>query len=111
MIARRLVLTAALATVLGLAACVPPPPSLPPGLASVPNPNPPVPARLAEQRPPPPPSEDQLVWRVGEWEWVGTGYVWRPGEYEKLGTHSNEYLPGHWTVRDGAWVWERGHWL
>jgi WXXGXW repeat (2 copies) len=100
---------ALLAAPLLLGGCVYSSHSSPPLIVA--NPNPPVPPPQPEQRPLPPPTEDQLVWRIGQWEWVGNGYVWRPGEYEKLGGHSNEYLPGHWVVQDGAWVWERGHWL
>jgi hypothetical protein len=81
------------------------------GVVVVPNPFPPVPPPLADHRPPPPPTEDQLVWRPGEWEWADSGYTWRPGEYEKLDGHSNQYLPGHWAAQGNAWLWERGHWL
>ena len=96
-----------LGALLGLAACeVGPPPMVVPE-----NPNPPVPPLQSEVRPLPPVSEDQLVWRMGEWEWVGTGYVWAPGEWVKLDGHSNQYLPGHWVFQGGAWQWERGHWL
>ena len=103
-----LLLGALMGAVASLAACEPP--------AAVqagpgPNPNPPVPAPQAELRPLPPVSEQQLVWRMGGWEWVGTGYVWQPGEWEPLDGHTNQYLPGHWAVQGNAWVWVRGHWL
>jgi hypothetical protein len=75
------------------------------------NPYPPVPPTPAEVIPKPPPTEEFLVRRPGEWEWVGNGYVWQPGEYVKKDGHSNEYLPGHWNLVNGAWVWEQGHWL
>lgn len=105
---RAIALSAALlAPVLSLPACVPPPGDV----ALGPNPYPPVPARLTELRPLPPVSEAQLVWRMGEWEWTGTGYVWQPGEWEPLGGHSNEFMPGHWVPQGGAWIWVRGHWL
>ena len=101
-----LVLAAAFAaTAVSLGACVPPP------VVAGPNPYPPPPPMQAEQRPLPPVSEQQLVWRMGEFEWVGSGYVWQPGQYEPLDGHSNQYMPGHWAVLNGAWVWERGHWL
>ncbi len=87
------------------------PPEKPVVTGPGPNPYPPVPPPQAETRPLPPVSEDQQVWRMGQWEWVGSGYVWREGEWEKLGNHTNQYLPGHWTTQNGAWVWERGHWL
>lgn len=104
-----LVLSAALlGAVASLAGCTPPPPMV---VGPGPNPNPPPPPRQAEQRPLPPVSEDQLVWRMGEWEWVGSGYVWQPGEWVKLDGHSNQYLPGHWAVVGNSWQWERGHWL
>jgi len=104
-----LVLSAALlGAALSLGACVQEQPVI---VGPGPNPNPPPPPPQAEQRPLPPVSEDPLVWRLGGWEWVGNGYVWRGGEWEALGTHSNQYLPGHWDVQNGAWVWERGHWL
>jgi WXXGXW repeat (2 copies) len=97
-----------LAGVLSLAACVPPPPvAAGPG----PNPYPPVPAAKQEPIPPPPVSEQQLVWRFGDWEWVGTGYVWQPGDYEPIAGHTNLYLPGHWSAESGAWAWVRGHWM
>jgi hypothetical protein len=98
-----------LGSLLALAACEAPP--LPAEIGPGPNPYPPVPPPEPEARPLPPASEDPMVWRIGEWEWVGTGYVWRPGEWEPLGGHSNQYLPGHWIARDGTWAWERGHWL
>jgi hypothetical protein len=104
-----LVLVAALlGAVLALGACAPP---LPVAVGPGPNPYPPPPPPRAEARPLPPVSEDPLVWRFGQWEWASTGYVWRPGEWEMLDGHSNQYLPGHWAVQGGAWVWERGHWL
>jgi len=107
----RMLLIASLLTPLALGACVPPPPPAPPVAGAPVNPYPPVPPPQAEERPLPPPSEDQLVWRLGQWEWVGSGYVWRPGEWEKLDGHSNQYLPGHWDLQNGAWIWQRGHWL
>ena len=107
---RRALLLAPL--LLGVAAALPGcAPDTPVVAGPGPNPNPPVPPRREETRPLPPVSEDQMVWRMGGWEWVGSGYVWRDGEWEKLGTHSNEYLPGHWKIENNAWVWERGHWL
>ena len=97
-----------LAGVLALAACEPPKPAAPvPGA----NPNPPVPPPQAETMPKPPVSEQQLVWRPGEWEWVGSGYVWQSGDWEPIAGHSNEFLPGHWTQDSGTWGWVRGHWL
>jgi hypothetical protein len=100
-------LVALFAVALGLAGCVDQPP---PTLVSA-NPNPPVPPPQAETIPKPPPSEDFLVPRPGEWEWVGTGYVWQPGEWVKLDGHSNQFLPGYWALENGAWTWKRGHWL
>jgi hypothetical protein len=97
-----------LGVAVGLPACTPEAPVV---VGPGPNPYPPVPPPRAEERPLPPVSEDQLVWRMGQWEWVGSGYVWRGGEWEKLDGHSNQYLPGHWAVLNGAWQWERGHWL
>jgi hypothetical protein len=100
-------LAALLGGVSSLGACVPPP-----VMAGAPaNPYPPPPPMQPEQRPLPPVSEQQLVWRMGGWEWAGTGYVWQPGQWEPLAGHSNQYLPGHWTAVNGTWVWERGHWL
>ncbi len=93
---------AAVTALLALGACVNAGPPTTNGVVVVPNPFPPV---------PPPPTEDQLVWRPGEWEWADSGYTWRPGEYEKLDGHSNQYLPGHWAAQGNAWLWERGHWL
>jgi hypothetical protein len=104
-----MVCCALLGAIVALVACEPPP--VPATIGPGANPNPPVPPPQQEARPLPPVSEEPLVWRIGAWEWVGTGYVWRPGEWEPLGTHSNQYLPGHWTVQDGTWAWERGHWL
>ena len=95
-----------LATLLALGACVPEQ-TTGPG----PNPNPPVPPPQAETRPLPPVSEQQMIWRPGDWEWVGTGYVWQPGDWELLANHSNEFLPGHWEWQGTAWVWVRGHWM
>jgi hypothetical protein len=102
------VILAVLIPLLALASCANPPST---GVVMVPNPYPIVPPPVAEQRPLPPPSEDQLVWRPGEWEWADNGYVWRPGQYETLAGHSNQFLPGHWAAHGNSWVWERGHWL
>ena len=103
-----LLLVPLFAAALGLSACVDQPPPPPPVMA---NPNPPVPPPQVEAIPKPPPSEDFVVPRPGEWEWVGNGYVWEQGEWVKLDGHTNEFLPGHWTVSNGVWTWERGHWL
>ena len=109
MIFRSVLVIVVIAAPLAVGACYRPD-APPPATASA-IPYPPVPAPRPEERPLPPVSEDQLVWRMGQWEWVGTGYVWRGGEWEKLGDHTNQYMPGHWTPQGGAWVWERGHWL
>lgn len=94
--------------VLALSACVDQPAPAPMAGA---NPYPPVPPLRDEAIPKPPVSEDFLVPRPGEWEWVGNGYEWQHGEWVKLDGHSNQYLPGHWTVANGVWTWEHGHWL
>jgi hypothetical protein len=97
-----------LACLLPLAACTAyPPPAIGPG----PNPYPPPPPPNAETVPLSPVSETPLVWRIGEWEWVGSGYAWQPGQWEPIGTHSNEFMPGHWSADNGTWTWVRGHWM
>ncbi len=90
----------ALIAALGLAAC-----------ATDTLPFPPVPPPQAETRPIPPVAAQPLIWRPGDWQWIGSGYAWQPGGYELAGAHSANWLPGHWEGAGGRYAWVPGHWL
>ncbi len=99
----RLMLPAALATLLLLGGCVventAPAPSYPP-----------VPAPLAEQTPLPPVSGELQIYQPGHWDWDGRGYVWQHGAWVPRAGHGSLWQDGFWSLTGGRWVWVPGHW-
>ncbi|WP_454691524.1 YXWGXW repeat-containing protein [Achromobacter aloeverae] len=99
--ARRLAVTVAAATLLGLglASCVVAPPR--PEVVRVAPPPP-----QAEIPPPPRPGH---VWVGGHWVWRNGAYIWEPGHWQpvRVGYY---WVPGHWAQRGAGWVWIEGHW-
>jgi len=102
---------------LGLSACVPPPPAVggyapvapvyAPAPVAVPYPA--VPPLRAEIRPPPPVGP-RLVWQPGHWQWNGYEYVWSEGRWVQQRIVAQRWEPGHWVDRGGRWAWEPAGW-
>ena len=70
----------------------------------------PVPPPLpAETIPLPPVSEQPLIWRPGDWVYVGGSYRYEPGRYEPKGSHAL-WTPGHWAGTTGNYIWIPGAW-
>ena len=89
----------ALAAALLLSACGSQPPAYPMA--------PPLPP---ETMPLPPVSEAPLIWRPGDWVYVGGSYRYDAGRYEPRGSHGTLWLPGHWTGTRGNYAWVPGAW-
>ncbi len=64
----------------------------------------------AESIPLPPVSEDPLVWRPGDWLYVGGSYRYEPGRYVPAAGHGLLWTRGHWTGARGSYVWVDGAW-
>lgn len=69
---------------------------------------PPPPAPRFETQPPPP--GESAVWDPGHWRWDGHDYAWVPGRYEARPSPQAQWRPDGWIERNGAWVWQSGHW-
>lgn len=95
---RKQLLSAAFATVLGLATAagaqvyvrIAPPP------------------RPHEVVPPPP--HAGWVWRQGYHRWDGHAYVWVPGTYIAPPRPRAVWVPGHWRNTPRGYIWVAGHW-
>ena len=71
----------------------------------------PVPPPLpAESIPLPPVSEDELIWRPGDWQYVDGSYRFDPGHYEPRGSHGTLWTRGHWAGPAAHAVWVPGAW-
>lgn len=68
-----------------------------------------APALPAETIPKPPVSEAELVWRPGDWLYVGGSYRYDPGHYEPRSDHTL-WTRGHWTGTRGNYAWVPGAW-
>lgn len=97
---RKQLLTAALASVLGLATVA--------GAQVYVRIGPPPPHR--EVVPPPPPEHRDWVWHGGYNRWDGQRYVWVPGTYVAPPRPHAVWVPGHWRSTPRGYVWVEGHW-
>ena len=71
----------------------------------------PVPPELpAENIPLPPVSEQRLIWRPGDWLFVGGSYRYEPGRYVPAAGHGVNWTRGHWAGTRGNYVWVDGAW-
>src|SRR5579862_8864720 len=87
------------ATVVGLTACVRPPPGQygqTTGPYAVTTPVAPPPPQV-EVVPPPVLPPERVVWVPGHWVWDGHQHVWESGRYEERPQPRAEYEAGHWT--------------
>ncbi len=101
---RSLLHVAAICSVVGLAACVPPrrvrvdvvyvDRAPPPRRAEV------VPARPGREH----------VWIAGHWTWARHEYVWTPGHWERPPRRHARWVQGRWRKHGRQWYWEPGHW-
>lgn len=95
---RKHLLTAAMATVLGIATVA--------GAQVYVRIGPPPPRH--EVRPPNP--HPGWVWHPGYNRWDGRAYVWVPGEYVAPPYRGARWIPGHWRDTPRGHVWVEGHW-
>ena len=58
--------------------------------------------------PPPVPMITQAL-LPGHWQLGGWQYHWVPPETRLRAVDSRPFAPGHYVWRDGAWVWDAGH--
>ena len=70
-----------------------------------------VPKPRHEKVPPAPPGE-RYVWQPGAWEWDDTAasFNWRHGRYVARRPGTSRYVPGHWALSGGTYIWQRGRW-
>jgi hypothetical protein len=87
---------------LGLSACVAPPPA---GAAY-----PPVPPLREEIQIAPPPQPERYVWQPGHWVWNGYRYDWNAGRWVLRPVRGEHWVHGHWAAEGGRWVWVPPHW-
>ena len=102
MLAKKLLLSAVLAT--GLLGAVAAPL---PAMAAV---------DVYVRQAPPPPREERIpearrgyVWAPGYWNYHGNRHVWTKGHWERE-RHGHVYRPTEWVERDGRWHMKRGGW-
>jgi hypothetical protein len=98
---RKQLLTAAFATVLGIATAA--------GAQVYVRIGPPPP-HPREVVPPPPPEHPDWVWHEGYHRWDGRSYVWVPGTYVVPPYRHARWVPGHWRATPRGYVWIEGHW-
>src|SRR6202012_5800947 len=70
-------------------------------------PPPPTPSP-ATQAPPPAPMITQAL-LPGHWQLSGWQYHWVPPETRLRPVDTRPFVPAHYVWRDGAWVWDAGH--
>jgi hypothetical protein len=97
---RKQLLTAAFATVLGIATAA--------GAQVYVRIGPPPHPR--EVVPPVPREHPDWVWHEGYHRWDGRGYVWVPGAYVAPPYRHAHWVPGHWRPTPRGYVWVEGHW-
>jgi hypothetical protein len=74
-------------------------------------PYPVAPALPPEVVPLPPVSEQQLIWRPGDWAYVDGSYRYEAGGYEPLTPgHGTLWTRGHWIGDKGHYQWVPGQW-
>ena len=59
------------------------------------------------EAPPPSPGPD-AIWVPGHWTWRGKAWVWDSGRWEKA--HGRSYVPGRYRQTPEGWVHEPGRW-
>lgn len=97
---RKQLLTAALATVLGVATVAAAQVYVRVG----------PPEHPREIVPPPPHEHPDWAWHDGYQRWDGRAYVWVPGTYVAPPYRHAHWVPGHWRPTPRGYVWVEGHW-
>jgi hypothetical protein len=78
------------------------------GATMVPAVPPPPTPSLVPQAPPPVPMITQAL-LPGHWQLSGWQYHWVPPETRFRPVDTRPFVPAHYVWRDGAWVWDAGH--
>ena len=70
-------------------------------------PPPPTPSPVPQAPPPVPMITQALL--PGHWQLSGWQYHWAPPETRLRPVDTRPFVPAHYVWRDGAWVWDAGH--
>jgi WXXGXW repeat (2 copies) len=93
---------AALASVVGLAACMPLPPA---GVVYVGTAPPAYRVEVVGVSPGP-----DFIWIRGYWGWGDAGYYWVPGRWVRRPYAGARWEYGSWRHARGGWYWTPGAW-